>query len=91
MHTETITIVATICFAILILALIIALIRLTIGPTLNDRVSALDLLAIIIMGFILVYAILIDKQIYMDVVIILSLVSFMSTIAVSHYIKNKKK
>ena len=90
MNTGILKIAITISFAILFLALVITLIRLAKGPTLNDRVSALDLLAIIVMGFILVYAILIKNPFYLDIVIVLSLVSFMSTVAVSHYINNKK-
>jgi multicomponent Na+:H+ antiporter subunit F len=74
----------------LLIAFLISLFRLIKGPTVNDRIVALDLIASIAMGFILVYSISSDKPIYFDVAIAIALVSFMATVGISTYLKTKK-
>jgi multicomponent Na+:H+ antiporter subunit F len=91
MNFELQHIITTISFSMLLLALIIAFIRLYIGPTVNDRITALDLIASIVMGFILVYSVVIGKALYFDIAIIISLVSFIGTIAISTYLKQKNE
>lgn len=76
-------------FAFLMMAMIITLFRLLKGPSINDRIAAMDLISSIIMGVILVYAVLIQNAIYFDVPLIISLISFIGTIAVSNYLKQK--
>jgi multicomponent Na+:H+ antiporter subunit F len=88
--TETVPdIVLYIAFAFLMTAMIITLIRLFKGPSVNDRIAAMDLIASIIMGVILVYSVLINNAMYFDVPVIISLISFIGTIAVSTYLKQK--
>jgi len=82
-------IVLSIAFAFLMIAMIITLIRLFKGPSVNDRIAAMDLIASIIMGIILVYLVLINNAMYFDVPVIISLISFIGTIAVSTYLKQK--
>ena len=82
-------IVLYIAFTFLMMAAIITLARLLMGPSVNDRIAAMDLIASIIMGIILVYAVLINNAIYFDVPIIISLISFIGTIAISTYLKQK--
>lgn len=82
-------IVLYVAFAILMTAMIITLIRLLKGPSVNDRIAAMDLIASIIMGVILVYSVLINNAMYFDVPVIISLISFIGTIAVSTYLKQK--
>lgn len=76
-------------FAFLMMAMIITLYRLIKGPSINDRIAAMDLISSVIMGVILVYAVLIQNAIYFDVPLIISLISFIGTIAVSTYLKQK--
>ena len=78
-----------ISFLMLLTAMILALYRLLLGPSINDRIAAMDLIASIVMGFIIVYSILLQKEVYFDVVMIISLVSFIGTIGVSTYLKQK--
>lgn len=82
-------IVLYIAFAFLMVSMILTLIRLLKGPSVNDRIAAMDLISSIIMGIILVYALLIQNAIYFDVPVIISLFSFIGTIAVSTYLKQK--
>lgn len=82
-------IVLFIAFAFLMLAMIITLIRLLKGPSINDQIVAMDLLASIIIGLILVYSVLINNSMYFDIPIILSLISFIGTVAISTYLSQK--
>jgi len=79
-----------ISFAILLLSMVITFIRLSAGPTVNDRVTAMDLIASITMALILIYSVLVKNRHYFDIAIIISLVSFMGTVAISTYLKLKK-
>lgn len=78
-----------IAFGFLLVALAVTLFRLIKGPTSGDRIIALDLVGFITMGFVLVYSVLINKAIYFDIPVIISMVSFIGTIAVSTYLKEK--
>lgn len=90
METSFTNIVLILAFGLLLLAFSISLVRLIKGPTVNDRIVAMDLIASITMGFILVYSVSANKAIYFDIVIIISLVSFISTVSISTYLKQKK-
>ena len=71
--------------------MMIALYRLIIGPLVFDRIVALDLISSIVMGFILLYSIVVNRALYFDVVIIISLISFVGTVSISTYLKAKKR
>ena len=47
----------SVSFAMLLAALVIAFIRLMKGPSVNDRIAAMDVIAIVVMAFILAYSI----------------------------------
>ena len=71
---------------IMIAAFILVLVRLIKGPSIPDRVIALDLLAFISLGIILMIMIITGKKEYMDVVIVLSLVLFIASVAIAKYL-----
>ncbi len=83
----TISIIAG--FAILLLAFILVFIRLAKGPDVSNRIAAMDLTASIVMAFILLYSIIIEDTMYFDIVIVISLISFIGTIGISTYLKQK--
>ena len=78
-----------IAFSALLLALVLAVIRLIHGPKHANMIVALDLIASIVMGYILLYTVLTNKVVYFDIAIIISLISFMGTVAISIYLKQK--
>ena len=69
--------------------MMVAIVRLLKGPSVNDRIAAMELISSIIMGFILVYSVMINKSVYLDVPVIISLISFIGTVAISTYLKHK--
>lgn len=89
MPVELPEVLVSISFALLLIALLLALVRLIKGPSTNDRIASMDLIASIIIGFILVYSVVTKNAIYIDIVIIISLISFIGTVAISTYLKQK--
>jgi len=78
-----------IAFSALLLALVFAVIRLIRGPKSANMIIALDLIASVVMGYILLYSVFTDKIVYFDIAITISLVAFMGTVAISIYLKQK--
>ena len=68
-------------------ALIIALIRLILGPTLPDRVVALDFISTCVIGMIIVDAIASGESHFLSVAIVAALVSFVGSVAFAMYIQ----
>ena len=89
MTEGTINILTLVSFAILLISLLLAFIRLVKGPTVNDRIAAMDLISSIVIGFILVYSMFVKNAMYIDTAIVIALISFVSTVAISTYLKQK--
>jgi len=80
-------IVIKITFAIMGLAILVVFVRLVKGPTLPDRVVALELVASIMVGFIGVHAISTDKTSFIDVAIVLALTAFLAAIGFARFLE----
>jgi multicomponent Na+:H+ antiporter subunit F len=72
------------------LALMLAFVRLVRGPDLPDRVVALDLMTALVMGMIAAYGIGAGQPIFLDVAIVLALVSFVATVAFAAYLERSR-
>jgi multicomponent Na+:H+ antiporter subunit F len=73
------------------LSVLLVFVRFIIGPSLSDRVVALDLLITIGIGIIAVYAILSDQPTFLDIAMIMALIAFLSTVAFSYYLEKREK
>jgi len=71
---------------LLVLSFLLVLIRLVKGPTLPDRVIALDLMAFVALGMVILIMVITDRKEYMDIVIVGSLIVFIATISISKYL-----
>lgn len=74
------------CLVILILSLFLAFYRLIVGPTIMDRVTSLDAIGNTLVVVFAVYAFSQQSQFLIDIAILLALVSFIGTLALSKYI-----
>lgn len=83
--------VETIAFVMLSCSMTLAFIRLVCGPTLPDRVVALDLFAVLSTAFLTIYAIDTDQQVFLDVAIVLALIAFLGTVAFALYIERRAR
>lgn len=75
-----------ITLGLLTIAFVLTVLRIARGPTLPDRILALDMLVSVAIGFIAVIAIKTGFTLYLDVAISLSLVGFLSTVAFARYV-----
>jgi multicomponent Na+:H+ antiporter subunit F len=68
------------------LALLLSIWRIILGPTVSDRVLALDLMTVVAMGFVGAIAVRTGLVLYLDIAIALALLGFLATVALSRYI-----
>jgi len=73
-------------YAVLSLALLMIVIRLVRGPTMADRLVAIELLASIIIGIVAAYAVVANLPVLLDVAVVLALTGFLGAIAFSRYL-----
>jgi multicomponent Na+:H+ antiporter subunit F len=70
-------------------AMLLAMWRLLKGPTLADRVVALDLIAALAVGVIAVYSILTDQPMLLRAGIVVALVIFVGTVAFAMFLEKR--
>ena len=75
----------------LVAALIIGSVRLFRGPTLPDRVIALDLIAGIVFSFAVIVAIESDESLFLDVAFAIAVVTFLGTVAIARLMERSAK
>jgi len=73
------------------MALFLAFIRLVRGPTLPDRVVALDLIGTLAVGMIAAYDIGVEEPVLLDAATVVALVAFLGTVAFAHYVERKRE
>ncbi|TVQ97860.1 MAG: hypothetical protein EA398_13955 [Deltaproteobacteria bacterium] len=80
-------------FALVSLAILTALYRVFKGPTLGDRVVAVDLLGVLAVGFMALYSLVTGESVYLDAAIALALIAFLGTVAFARYyeIDNRRR
>jgi multicomponent Na+:H+ antiporter subunit F len=61
------------------------------GPSIADRVIALDLLITTSVGIIAIYSIVYDQPTFLDIAMILALIAFLGTVAFSYYLEKRNK
>lgn len=70
-------------------SLLFATFRLIRGPSLPDRIMALDLIAIIVVAVLAVSAIAFNATVLLDIAIVMALISFIGTVAFSLFIQKR--
>lgn len=79
--------VSQLTLLILGLAVLVAFIRLLKGPTLPDRIVAMDLLGVLVVGVIVVLAGSTRIQATLDAAIVIALIGFLGTVAYATYVE----
>lgn len=80
---------ATLALGMCVLALLLAFVRLARGPSLPDRVVALDLIGLIALGIIACYDIVTEQPVLLDAATVVALVAFLGTVAFARYIQQR--
>ncbi|MBH0020187.1 K+/H+ antiporter subunit F [Pseudoalteromonas sp. SWXJ133] len=78
--------VLLIVFSMIGLSLLLNLWRLIIGPSVPDRVLALDTMYINVIALIILYSISMDTGLYFEAALLIAMLGFVSTVAVCKYL-----
>lgn len=75
--------------AVVGVAMVMSLWRLVRGPSLADRVVALDLLAFVIVGIVCVFSMVTQQPAFLSVALVAALVLFLGTAAFAVYLQRR--
>lgn len=78
-------------FVLLGIAFVAIVVRLVRGPSLPDRILAMDLMMAVAIGFIAAFGISTRFFIYVDIAIALGLVGFLSTVALARFVLRRRE
>lgn len=83
------TIALAVVIPVLTIALALTFFRLMRGPSLPDRVVALDLITVIGLGIFCAYALATGQSAFLDVALVVGLLGFLGTVAFAFYIERR--
>jgi multicomponent Na+:H+ antiporter subunit F len=78
-----------VALTLLALAAGLTFIRLTKGPTLPDRVIAIDLIGVVLVCVLVLTAGITTEGAFLDVAMVVALISFVGTVAYARYIERE--
>jgi len=81
---DTILIVAAI---LIFLGVALGVLRLILGRTVIDRVAAVDMLTVVSISMIALYAHVGGRAIYLDVALVYGVLSFLAVVAIARYLE----
>ena len=81
---------SALALTMLVLGAILTFIRLIRGPTLPDRVISIDLIGILIVCVLVVMAGDSGQQAFLDVAMVIALISLVGTVAYARYLERER-
>lgn len=81
---QTMLIISLVFFMI---AIAVAVFRIIRGPSLPDRVLAMDLIGVNLLSGIAIFSILLDTTAFYDVILLIGILAFIGTIALTKFIE----
>ncbi len=78
-------------FVCVTLALVLTSIRLLRGPTLPDRVVALDLISVLLLALLALFTVASAVSAYMDAALVLAAVAFLGTVALARFVLRSRR
>lgn len=85
--SDILTTAIDITFVLVMLGIVGGFIRLVKGPSLSDRVVALDMMTVLIVSFCGLYALRAEETAFLDVAIVVAIVGFLATIALARFVE----
>lgn len=82
--------IETACMVVLALCLLPCIYRIVAGPHVLDRLLAFDLVGVLILVAVAVFAITQDSWAYLEVSMGLAILAFVGTMAIAHYIDRER-
>ncbi len=86
----TLSLLQMLAVLLLVIAIGLSMVRLMIGPTTADRLTAADTLAVISTAGIACLAAVFNNPIYLDVALVYGALAFAGTVALARSIEGKK-
>ncbi len=83
------SVVVTVCFVGLGLAAVLVLLRLVLGPSVPDRIVALDTLLQLVVAGVAVGAALTGEGYFLAVLVAVALLGFVGTVTVARYVERR--
>ncbi|MGV2979146.1 monovalent cation/H+ antiporter complex subunit F [Camelimonas sp. ID_303_24] len=80
-------VITQIAAALIFMAMLLSGIRLAIGRTLVDRIVAIDMLTVISLSLIALYAHVSGRFVYIDVALVYGLLSFLAVLAIARFLE----
>lgn len=80
-------IVLTIALSLYILAILLALYRIIRGPSMPDRVVALDMIGVNLISAVAVFSVALSTHAFLEVILIVGILAFISTIALARFVE----
>lgn len=82
-------VVFLVALPMLALAAALTFVRVAKGPTLPDRVIAIDLIGVLLVCLLVLMAGVTGQQAFLDVAMVVALISFVGTVAYARYIERE--
>jgi len=79
-----------IAFVLVMLGVVFAFVRLVKGPSLPDRIVALDMMTVLIVSFCGLFALQSGDVAFIDVAIVLALIGFLATVALARFVERRQ-
>lgn len=80
-------ILLTLSAVLIFFGILFSMARLVIGRTIVDRIVAIDMLTVITISLVVLYAHVSGRFIYVDVALVYGLLSFLAVLAVARYLE----
>ncbi|MBY4893472.1 cation:proton antiporter [Rhodobacteraceae bacterium N5(2021)] len=80
-----------ISFILVMLGIVGGFIRLVKGPSLPDRIVALDMMTVLIVSFCGLYAIQSGVTAFVDVAIVVAIIGFLATVALARFVDRSQR
>jgi len=68
-------------------AMLLAALRLLLGPTIEDRVLALDTLYVDALALLVLMGIALESRVYFETALVMAVLGFVATVAVAAYLR----
>lgn len=78
-------------FSLVMIGILLTFARLARGPSLPDRVVALDMMTVLIVVFCGLFSVFAGDSAFLDVAVVLALVGFFATVALARFAERRKK
>jgi multicomponent Na+:H+ antiporter subunit F len=79
--------ILVIAAALIFFGVVFGAVRLALGLTVVDRVAAVDMLTVVSVSLIALYAHVAGRSIYLDVALVYGVLSFLAVLAIARYLE----